>query len=97
MTVSVLVTPRDGRYFASVLGSPEVTAAGDSEDAAVSALKAELDNRHQAGQIVLIDLAPAPLSRKRRPYTAEEKAILDEIVAEAYRLRDEEKAREFPE
>ena len=97
MTVSVLVTPRNGRFLASVLGSPEVSATGDSESAAVSALKAELDSRQRAGQIVLLDLSPAPLSHKRRPYTDEEKAVLDEIVAEAYRQRDEEKVREFPE
>lgn len=97
MTVSVLLTPRDGKYTAAVLGSPEVRAEGDSELSAISALKEELDRRQRAGQIVLLEISPVALSQRRRPYTAEENAILDEIVAEAYRLRDEEKAREFPQ
>ena len=97
MTASVLVTPRDGRFTACILGSPEVNAVGDSATAAVSALEVELDRRNRAGELRLIELPPVALSDRVGTYSAEEKELLREIAAEAYRLRDEEKAREFPE
>lgn len=97
MTVSVLVTPRDGRFFASVLGSPEVSAAGDTKPAAIDALKAELARRQSAGELVTIDMPPVAVTDLIGRHSAAYRENLREIVAEAYRLRDEEKAREFPE
>lgn len=97
MTVSVLVTPRDGRYFASVLGSPEVSAAGDTKPAAIDALKAELARRQSAGELVTIDMPPVAVTDLIGRHSAAYRENLREIVAKAYRLRDEEKAREFPE
>jgi len=97
MTASVLVTPRDGRFMACILGSPEVNAVGDTKPAAIDALKAELTRRQSAGELVIIEMPPVAVADLVGRHSAEYRENLREIVAEAYRFRDEEKAREFPE
>jgi hypothetical protein len=97
MVMSVLITPRDGRFLASVLGSSEVSAVGDTKPAAIDALKAELARRQSAGELVAIEVPPVAVTDLVGRHSVAYRENLREIVAEAYRLRDEEKAREFPE
>jgi hypothetical protein len=97
MTASVLVTPQDGRFTACILGSPEVNAVGETKPAAIDALKAELARRQSAGELVTIDMTPVAVTDLVGRGPVGYRKSWREIAAEAYRLRDEEKAREFPE
>lgn len=93
MTVPVLVESQNGTFTASVLGNPAVKATGPTKDAAVTALTADLIEKQGRGELVLVNLPPLP----RRPLSEEEIEATREMVAEIYRRRDRQKAREFPE
>jgi hypothetical protein len=97
MHLTVLVTPHEGQFTASVLGSSEVSAVGSTKPAAVESLKVKLWQLQSAGELVTIEMPPVAIADLIGTYTTEQRESLREIVAEAYRLRDEEKAREFPE
>jgi hypothetical protein len=98
MQLTVTVKPHTaGRFAAAILGAPEVSADGATADAAVAALEAELDRRYRAGELRLIQFPKVSLSDLAGTYTGDAAENLREIVAEAYRLRDAQKAEEFPE
>ena len=96
MTVPVWVEQRNGTFTASVPGMPQLTTSADTKDKAVAALVATLAERQTRGELVLVNLPPAP-PRPARRYSDEELEVLRELTAEAYRYRDELKAQEFPE
>jgi hypothetical protein len=95
MTFPILVQPQHGRFLASVLGSSEMAAEGATKEEALTALRANIDQRFAKGELVLLDV----------PYRAvtdfaglfRDDPTLDEMVKEIYRERDAEKAAEFPE
>jgi hypothetical protein len=101
MTVPVLVESQGGAFTASVLGNPAVRAIGPTKDAAVAGLKADLASRVAAGDLVFLDVGTEPkgLLALAGRYADDEtsRQMWDELVAEAYRYRDELKAQEFPE
>ncbi len=95
MTFPILVQPHDGRFQASVLGSTAMTADGATKEEALAALRANINERFAKGELVLFDV----------PYRAvtdfaglfKDDPTLDDLVKEAYRERDAQKAAEFPE
>lgn len=95
MTFPILVQPTDGRFQASVLGSPAISADGATKEEALDALRASINQRLAKGELVLLDV----------PYRAvtdfaglfKDDPTLKEIVEEIYRERDAQKAAEFPE
>jgi hypothetical protein len=95
MTFPILVQPQGGRFQASVLGSTAMAADGATKEEALAALRANLNLRFAKGELVLLDV----------PYRAvtdfaglfKDDPTLDDIVKEAYRERDTQKAAEFPE
>ena len=96
MTFPILVEQKDGeRFEASILGAPAMAAAGATKDEALAALRATIDRRFAQGELLLLDV----------PYRAvtdfaglfKDDPSLREICEESYRLRDAEKAAEFPE
>ncbi len=95
MTFPILVQPHNGRFQASVLGSPAIAADGATKEEALTALRTSLNQRFAKGELVLLDV----------PYRAvtdfaglfKDDPTLDDIVKEAYRERDALKAAEFPE
>ena len=99
MTVPVLVESQNGTFTASVLGNPSVQATGDTKEKAVAALTADLSGRVVAGDLVFVDVQPKGLQNLAGKYKDDPawKAMWDEIAAEIYRQRDEQKALEFPE
>lgn len=99
MTVPVWVEQQDGTYTVSLIGATGVTGTGPTMDAAVAALRTELTARRPAGQLVFVDLQPAGWLDLAEKYEDDPdwRATWDEISAQAYRERDEEKARELPE
>jgi len=97
MSIEVLVTPTEGAFTASILGSSEIHAVGSSKSAAIESLKRKLQQLQLSGELVTIDLPSVAITDMIGTYTHEHRELLREITAEAYRLRDEEKSREFPE
>src|SRR4051794_40672259 len=99
MTIPVLVESQNGTFTASVLGSPSVKASADTKEAALAALTADLTNRATAGNLVFVDVEPKGLLALAGKYKDDPgwHEMWDELVTEAYRYRDEQKAQEFPE
>lgn len=99
MSIPVMVESQNGTFTASVLGNPGVRATGDTKERAVAALKADLACKVVAGDLVFVDVEPKGLLALAGRYAEDEAAreMWDELVAEAYRYRDEQKAQEFPE
>ena len=72
-----------------------MTADGATKDEALTALRANIDQRFAHGELLLLDV----------PYRAvtdfaglfKDDPTLRDICEEAYRLRDAEKVAEFPE
>src|SRR4051812_34543542 len=99
MSIAVWVEQTNGKYTASVPGAPTVRAVADTKDAAVAALKAQLESRVSSGELVFVDVEHKGVLALAGKYKDDPdwKAMWDEIVTEAYRYRDELKAQEFPE
>ncbi len=95
MQFTFVVAAENGHYRASVFGVPAESATGDSREAAVETLRSRLEQRAPAGELVTVTVEPQGLMALAGKY--KDDPMLDSIVVEAYRLRDEEKAREFPE
>ena len=99
MSVPVWVEQQNGKFTATVLGAPQVRADGPTREEAIRALQAAIAGYRDRGQLVLLDaygFTAAELAA-RPPLSEEEKEAWQEVVAEIYRERDEQKAREFPE
>jgi hypothetical protein len=95
MTFPVYVSPLNGAFKAMVLGAPEMKATGATRDAALEALRTELEHQISAGELVFLEVEPKGLPGLAGKY--KDDPTLDDIVAEAYRHRDALKAAEFPE
>lgn len=97
MSVPVWVEHQNGKFTATVLGAPEVRAEGVTKDEAVAAVRARLAERSLAGELVFVE--PQGIEALAGRYAEDEisRQAWEEVVAEIYRQRDEEEAREFPE
>jgi len=95
MTFPILVQPHDGRFQASVLGSPTMAADGATKEEALTALRTNINQHFAKGELVLLDV----------PYRAvtdfaglfKDDPTLEDIVKDFYRERDAQKLAEFPE
>lgn len=97
MTVPVWVEQQNGTFTASVLGSPQLRADGNTKEEAVATLVSGLGERQTRGELVLVNLPTPAVGPVHPPPSAEEIEATREMVAEIYRERDEQKRREFPE
>jgi hypothetical protein len=95
MTFPILVEPHNGRFHASVLGSPAMTADGATKEEALAALRANIHERFVKGELMLLDVPSRAVTDFAGLF--KDDPTLDDIVQEAYRERDAEKAAEFPE
>jgi hypothetical protein len=94
MTFPVLVTHANGTFTASTLGTPSVSAAGATKEAAVAAVTAQLRAGAVAAEVVFVDVdADAPTDY---PIT-DPAAAWRELCADVYRERAAQKAAEFAE
>lgn len=92
MTFPILVTHANGTFIASTFGTPLVSAAGATKEAALAAVTAQLRAGAVAAEVVFVDV-DAPLAEPiTDPATA-----WRELCAEIYRERAAQKAAEFPE
>ena len=94
MTVPVWVEQSNGKFTASVLGSPQVKAEGATREQAVAAVTAQLQSAVASGEVVLVSV-PTPLPP--RQVSPEEAEAWRELCEEIYRERAAQKAAEFPE
>lgn len=99
MSVPVWVEQQNGKFTATVLGAPGVRAEAATKDAAIAAVRALLEERTSAGELVFVEVEPQGLLALAGRYATDpvSREMWEEVVAEAYRYRDEQKAREFPE
>ena len=97
MSSPVLVRPMNGHFQALLYGSELYLSEGATRQAAIAALQAKLDRKGADEQWVTIPWTWATVTEFAGTNTPEEAAIWDEIVRDAYRERDAEKAAEFPE
>jgi len=93
--IPVLVELNNGRFFASIANDPKFRAEGASRDEAVRTLESDLQAKVARGEIVWINIPKRAITDFAGSF--QDDPELDEIVREAYRLRDEQKAAEFPE
>ena len=112
MDFDVLVEPENGHFVAKVVTMPHLRGEGGDRQAATEALIESLQLRMQQGDLIRVTVKPKPVATTGpRPviYDFRPRSIMDlagifkddpdwmEICREAYRERDEEKRREFPE
>lgn len=99
MTIPVWVEQTNGKFTASVLGSPQLRACAETNDAAIAELRIVLSKHLASRNLVVLDLEPFGLLSLGSKFKddPEWQRMWDEIAAEAYRYRDELKAQEFPE
>ncbi len=88
MTVPVLLTPHDGSFVASLVGTPEVRGVGRTPDEAVHALKLEVFRREQQGEIIWVDIEPPGLGHVAGSFADD--PTLRDLCEDIYRQRDAE-------
>lgn len=93
--IPVLVESNNGRFTASYGSHPTLSAEGASREEAVSTLEAELRSKVARGEMVFINVPKHAVTDFAGSFRDDPE--FDEIVREAYRLRDEQKSAEFPE
>ena len=93
MTVPVWVEQLNGTFTASVPGVPGVRAENANREKAIDAVRQQLRTGVAGGQLVMVDIDFVGVSGLAGTYADD--PTLQEICAEAYRLRDEQKAAEL--
>ena len=88
MTFSVVVSPFEDRFTAALVGEPEVRAIGGTREAAIAALKAEVRQRVECGELITLDIDSVGITSLAGKYRDD--PTLEDICAEAYRERDAE-------
>jgi hypothetical protein len=97
--LTFVVAAENGHFRASVLGAADESAVGPTRDAAVEALRSRLARRATAGELVTVEIEPRGVlafAESKYKDDPDWREMWDRIKADAYRERDEEKAREFP-
>ncbi len=90
MTVPVWLEQQNGSFTATVPGAPGVRADGATREAVVESVREQLRAGAASGQLVMVDIDFVGVSGLVGTFK-DDPTLLD-ICAEAYRLRDEEKA-----
>ena len=88
MTFSVIVSPFEDRFAAALVGEPAVRAVGGTREAAIAALKTEVAQRVDRGELITLDIDSAGITGLAGKY--HDDPTLENICAEAYRERDSE-------
>jgi hypothetical protein len=90
MTFPVLVEAHDGQFAASLVGMPQVRVVKPTRAQAAAALKTEIEQRIQLGELISLEIEGGGVSALAGKYRDD--ATLRDICAEAYRARDAEAA-----
>jgi hypothetical protein len=94
MTLPVLLESIDGQFAAMLLGAPNVRVVGATGDQAIASLKAEIQQRVEQVEILLVEIDAAELSSLAGKYRDD--PTLREICEDAYALRDAEPRERTP-
>ena len=89
MTVSVLVEQNDGKFCASLVGSPESRCVRPSRAEAIAALQRELSQKFAAGELLNLEIQPLGVSGLAGLF--QDDPELREICDQIYRERDAER------
>ena len=95
MTFQVQIKRHNGTVEAVVVGAPEFRGVGPDREASLAALRDLLQQRMDGGELTELEVEPAGIHSLAGKYKDDE--TWAEMIADIYRQRDEEKAREFPE
>lgn len=90
MDFNILVEPSNGHWSAYVIGAPDLAVEERTKEGAISSLRQHLTKRIQAGEILSLRIENLGVTGLAGLFADD--PTLDEIVEEAYRLRDEELA-----
>jgi hypothetical protein len=88
MTFAVRIEPTNGQFTAEVVGAPDVHATAASRELAMAALRDEIAQRIQTGELNSVEIEPPGLEALFGKYA--DGPTLSEICDEAYRQRDAE-------
>ncbi len=89
MTFPILVKARGGHFAASLAGAPNVRVTEPTRSEAIDALKSEIQQRVDRGELLSVEIDPQGVSSLAGQY--QDDPTLGEICDEAYRLRDAER------
>ncbi len=89
MTFPILVKARGGRFAASVAGAPDVRVTEPTRSEAIDALKSEIRQRVERGELLSLEIEAEGVSSLAGRYRDD--PTLGEICDEVYRLRDAER------
>ena len=98
MTIPVWVEQQNGKFTASVPGAPQLHACGETNEAAVAALREVLSSHLTSRDLIILDVEPVGLLSLGAKFKDDPgwRETWDAIAEEAYRYRNELKAQEFP-
>lgn len=88
MTFSVLIEAADGQFAASLVGVPNVRVVGSTHSQAIEALKAEVEQRIELGELVALEIDTAGISDLAGKYSAD--LTLRQICEDIYHRRGAE-------
>lgn len=89
MTFPVFVEAQNGHFVASLAGIPELTAAENTRERAIIALRAIIQQRMEQGDLVSLEMDTLSVSALAGKYKND--PTLRDICEEAYQLRDAER------
>ena len=88
LTFPVLVELLEGQYAATLVGAPHVRVVGSTRDEAIAALRAEIAERVQRGELLTLEIDALGVADLAGKYA--EDPTLRPICADAYHQRDRE-------
>ena len=97
MKLLVSIRPENGHFVASLPGDERLRAEGGTRENAISSLLILLDQTRTEEELIEVEWPRRGLLSLAGSVKGEAAEALREIVADAYRLRDEQKAAEFPQ
>jgi hypothetical protein len=89
MTFPVLIEAGDGQFAASLVGAPNVRVVEPTRSQAIAALKAEIQQRIERGELLSLEVEVVGISSLAGKYGTD--PTLREICDNAYQLRDAER------
>ncbi len=90
MSFPVLVETQEDQFAASLAGAPDVRVVQPTRSQAIAALKSEIQQRIEIGELMSLDVDAVSVSSLAGRYGDD--PTLDEICDEAYQLRDAERS-----
>ncbi|MEP7340769.1 MAG: hypothetical protein ABI977_23770 [Acidobacteriota bacterium] len=88
MNFPVMVESQNGHFTASLVGAPSLSVVESTRAQAIAALKAEIQQRIEQGELLSLEVGPIGVSDLAGKF--KDDPTLREICEQAYRERDAE-------